>query len=471
MRRTKIVCTIGPVTDSEEMLGQLIEAGMNVARLNFSHGTHDEHLQTLRRIRNVAEKKGQPIAILQDLAGPKLRVGKFKKEPVILKAGQTFTLTIDDVPGDETRAAVSIPELTNDVKPGDRILLADGSIELLVEKTDAKNVICKVKVGGPLSSHKGVNLPGISLSVKAFTDKDRADLEFGLEHGVDYVAMSFVRRKEDILEVKEIMESKSQRVPIVAKIEKYEALENISEIIEAADGIMVARGDLAVETALERVPLAQKMIIKLCNEASKPVITATQMLKSMVDNPRPTRAEANDVANAVLDGTDAVMLSEETTVGNYPIEAVKTMANIIEVTESSKVAELNRRRRETSEVTGIAQAVSHASYQMARDLNAAVIITPTQSGGTARMVSSFRPSQPIIAFSPIPEVVRRLNLVWGVYPIVSGTFQNTDEMMEEAIDKALKSGLAKIGDKVVITAGVPVGVAGTTNLIKAETIW
>jgi pyruvate kinase len=314
--------------------------------------------------------------------------------------------------------------------------------------------------------------------VKAFTEKDRADLEFGLAHGVDYVAMSFVRRKEDILEVKDIMESNDQRVPIIAKIEKHEALENISEIIEVADGIMVARGDLAVETALELVPLAQKMIINLCNEASKPVITATQMLKSMVDHPRPTRAEANDVANAVLDGTDAVMLSEETTIGNYPVEAVQTMSNIIEVTENSKVAALQRARQlarqaggQPSEPSSIAQAVSHASYQMARDLNAAVIITPTQSGSTARMVSSFRPNQPIIAFSPIPEVVRRLNLVWGVYPIVSGVFQNTDEMMEEAMDKAIKSGLAKIGDTVVITAGVPVGVAGTTNLIKAETIW
>ncbi len=470
MRRTKIVCTIGPVTDTEEVLGQLMDAGMNVARLNFSHGSHGQHLQTLRRIRNVAEKKGQPIAILQDLAGPKLRVGKFKKDPVNLKPGQTFTLTIDDIAGDESRVGVTFPELPKDVQAGERILLADGAIELLVEKTDAKNVICKVKVGGLLSSHKGVNLPGISLSVKAFTDKDRADLEFGLEHGVDYIAVSFVRRKDDILEIKDFMESKSQRVPIIAKIEKHEALENIAEIIDAADGIMVARGDLAVETALERVPLAQKMIIKLCNEASKPVITATQMLKSMVENPRPTRAEANDVANAVLDGTDAVMLSEETTIGNYPIEAVKTMANIIAVTENSQVAQLNRRSHDTS-VASIAQAVSHASYQMARDLKAAVIITPTQSGSTARMVSSFRPAQPIIAFSPIPEVVRRLNLVWGVYPIMSGVFQNTDEMMEEAMDKAIKSGLAKIGDTVVITAGVPVGVAGTTNLIKAETIW
>jgi pyruvate kinase len=470
MRRTKIVCTIGPVTDSEDALKRLIEAGMNVARLNFSHGSHVEHLQTLNRIRKVAEQLGEPIAVLQDLAGPKLRVGKFKKGSADLKSGQPFTLTINDVAGDESRVSVTFPELTNDVKPGDRILLADGSIELVAEKVDANNVVCKVKVGGVLSSHKGVNLPGISLSVEAFTEKDRADLEFGLEHSVDYVAMSFVRRKEDILHVLEIMESKNQRIPIIAKIEKHEALENINEIIEIADGIMVARGDLAVETALERVPLAQKMLIKLCNEASKPVITATQMLKSMVDSPRPTRAEANDVANAVLDGTDAVMLSEETTVGNYPTEAVQTMTNIIEVTESSEVAQL-RRQRLDREVSTIAQAVSHASYQMARDLNAAVIITPTQSGGTPRMVSSFRPRQPIVALSPIPEVVRRLSLVWGVYPIVSGVYQNTDEMMEEALDKVRKSDLAKIGDKVVITAGVPVGVAGTTNLIKAETIW
>ena len=470
MRKTKIVCTIGPASESEEVLEQLLDAGMNVARLNFSHGTHELHQRTLQRIRTVAQRKGLPIAILQDLAGPKLRVGKFKREPVHLKAEQIFTLTVDDVLGDETRVSVTYSQLPQEVKSGDRILLADGSIELTVLKTDARNVTCNVKVGGELSSKKGINLPGISLSVKALTDKDRQDLEFGLELGVDYVAMSFVRRREDIRKVQEIMRQKNKSVPIIAKIEKYEALENIHEILAAFDGIMVARGDLAVETALEKVPLAQKMLIKLCNAAAKPVITATQMLKSMVDNPRPTRAEANDVANAVLDGTDAVMLSEETTIGQYPIEAVKTMANIIEVTESSKIAAFHRSRHNVDEPASIVHAVSHASFEMACDLNAAAIITPTQSGSTARLVSSYRPSQPILALSPVAEVVRRLSLVWGVHPILSEGYHNTEEMMEEAKNKALQSGLVKSGDVVVITAGVPIEVAGTTNLIKAEVL-
>ncbi|RMF56972.1 MAG: pyruvate kinase [Calditrichaeota bacterium] len=470
MRRTKIVCTIGPATDSERTLAELMDAGMNVARLNFSHDTREEHAKKIKRIRTVAERKGAPVAVLQDLAGPKIRTGTIPGGPVQLQTGETFILTSAECEGDARRVSVTYPRLPREVHPGDQILLADGSVELRVSEVRGEEIICEVVVGGELSSHKGINLPGRSLSVQALTEKDRADLLFGLEHEVDYVAMSFVRTAADIQEIKAIIRKKKKNVPVIAKIEKHEALDHIDEILEVADGIMVARGDLAVETALERVPLAQKMLIHKCNQAGKPVITATQMLKSMVDSPRPTRAEANDVANAVMDGTDAVMLSEETTIGHFPVDAVRTMAKIIEVTESSKIAELQRMRHSYDEPTSIAHAVSHAAFEMARDLKAAAILTPTQSGSTPRMVSSYRPRQPIIALSPDQKVVYRLNLIWGVFPFLAEAYLNTEEMLEQAKDKALNSGLVKFGDVVVLTAGVPIGVAGTTNLIKAEVV-
>lgn len=470
MRRTKIVCTIGPASDSEEVLAKLMDVGMNVARLNFSHGTLEQHHTVIQRIRKIAEQKSKPIAILQDLAGPKIRVKDFKDGLVNLTPGETFTLTTQDIAGDKLRASVTYPKLPNEVKAGDPILLADGSIQLQVKKTDATNVVCEVVVGGELSSKKGINLPGSSLSVEALTTKDHKDLKFGLEHNVDYVAMSFVRRREDIQQITKIMKETKKQVPIIAKIEKHEAMENIDEILEAVDGLMVARGDLAVETPLESVPLAQKMLIRKSNQAGKPVITATQMLKSMVDNPRPTRAEANDVANAVIDGTDAVMLSEETTIGEFPVEAVETMARIVEVTESSKQVEHQRFKHDYTAATSVAHAVSHAAYQMARDLKAAAILTPTQSGSTARMVSSYRPDHVIIALSPDETVVRRLNLIWGVYPFLAEGYLTAEEMIEQAKDKALTSGLVKFKDVVVITAGVPIGIAGTTNLIKAEVL-
>ncbi len=470
MHRTKIVCTIGPASDGEEILQRMIEAGMNVARLNFSHGDHKEHGQRIKRIRKISERLNVPIAILQDLAGPKIRIGKIQKGTVELKAGQTFILTSREVPGDEQRVSVTFKRLPEEVNVGNRILLADGSIELVVNKIEGEDIICEVLVGGELSSSKGINLPGSSLSVEALTPKDKKDLEFGLAQQVDYVAISFVRRKDDILQVKKLMEKIGRVVPVIAKIEKHEALENIDEIIAVVDGIMVARGDLAVETALERVPLVQKMLIQKCNEVGKPVITATQMLKSMVDNPRPTRAEANDVANAVLDGTDAVMLSEETTVGNYPVESVQVMARIIQATESVLLKnKISNVRGIRGKVT-IARAVSHASYEMAQDLHAAAIITPTQSGSTARMVARYRPEQPIIALSPDPHVVRCLSLVWGVWPVLIEGYTSSDEMIEESKKTALNTGLVKKDDVVVITAGTPTGVPGTTNLIKAEVI-
>jgi len=470
MRRTKIVCTIGPVSDSEEVLGKLMDAGMNVTRLNFSHGTHEQHQTVLERIRKVAAEKDKPIAILQDLAGPKIRIRDFKDGFINLTPGETFTLTTEDIAGDKLRVSVTYSKLPQEVKADDVILLADGSIQLQVKKTDSRSVVCEVVVGGELSSKKGINLPGSSLSVEALTAKDREDLKFGLEHNVDYVAMSFVRRQEDIQQITKIMKENKKPVPIIAKIEKHEALENIDDILKVVDGIMVARGDLAVETPLESVPLAQKMLIRKCNQTSKPVITATQMLKSMVDNPRPTRAEANDVANAVIDGTDAVMLSEETTIGNFPVEAVQTMVKIIEVTESSELVEHQRFKHDYTEATSISHAVSHAAYEMAKDLKAAAILTPTQSGRTARMVSSYRPDHVIIAFCPDEAVVRRLNLSWGVYPFLAEGYLTEEEMIEQAKDKALSSGLVNFDDVVVITAGVPIGISGTTNLIKAEVL-
>ncbi|MDR4509624.1 MAG: pyruvate kinase [Candidatus Brocadiaceae bacterium] len=470
MRKTKIVCTIGPAVDSESALEALINAGMNVARLNFSHGTHEYHAKIIQSLRTVSERKNVHIAILQDLAGPKIRVGKFTCESVTLEAGDTFVLTTEKVPGNRERVSVSYAKLTEEVETDDQILLADGSIELTVVKISGKNVICKVLVGGELSSHKGVNIPGSSLSVKSLTEKDGKDLAFGLEKGVDIVALSFVRRKEDILQVRERIEKANRRIPLVAKIEKHEALENIDEIIDLVDGIMVARGDLAVETALERVPLVQKMIIQKCNLAGKPVITATQMLKSMVENPRPTRAEANDVANAVLDGTDAVMLSEETATGKYPVQSVHTMAKIIEATESGEITRRQHGETNPRKSVSIVSAVSRATSEIARDVKAAAILTPTQSGSTARMISSNRPTQPIIALSPNPHVVRCLSLVWGVYPVLSDSYSSMEEMIEQAKGKALQSKLVRYGDIVVTTAGVPIGVAGNTNLIKVESL-
>ncbi len=470
MRKTKIVCTIGPATESDKAIAQLIDAGMNVARLNFSHGTHALHAKNIERIRRIAAEKEEPIAILQDLAGPKIRTGEIAKGPFQLESGGQFTLTAEPDIDEPTRVSMSYGKLPEEVEVGDQILLADGSIELRVTKVEGSDIICEIVAGGELSSHKGINLPGRSLAVSALTEKDKRDLAFGLENSVDYVAMSFVRRCEDVVLLKEIMQDGGENVPIIAKIEKHEAIDNFDAILEIVDGIMVARGDLAVETPLESVPLVQKMIIAKSNRAGKPVITATQMLKSMVDNTRPTRAEATDVANAVLDGTDAVMLSEETTIGHFPIESVETMDRIIRVTEAGRLSLWREEEQSSEESTSVGKAVSHAAFHMAKDLKAAAILTPTQSGITPRMVSSHRPTQPIIAFSPLEATVRRLNLVWGVRPLLAGGYYNSEEMIEQAKDLALRLGLIAFGDTVVITAGVPIGVAGTTNLIKAEVV-
>jgi pyruvate kinase len=467
LRRTKIVCTIGPATDAPETLAALMDAGMNVARLNFSHGTHDEHRQRIARIREIAEAKKLPIAILQDLSGPKLRTGLMAK-PVVLRPGEIFVLTSRQVPGDDRAVSVTFLGLPAHVKVGENILLADGTIQLQVIDKNATDLHCRVIDGGSLDSHKGINLPQTSLDIPALTEKDKADLGFGLEAGVDCVALSFVRQPEDLSLVKEVMVAQKRAVPIIAKIEKHEAVSNIEAIIEAADGIMIARGDLAVETPLENVPLVQKDIIKKCNCAGKPVITATQMLKSMVEEARPTRAEANDVANAVLDGTDAVMLSEETTIGKHPVQAVQVMNKILQTTE----AVLPPRERlvdEDVEHLTIAEAVSHAVVSMAHYLKAAAILTPTRSGSTARLISRFRPHAPIIATSYRLETVRWLALVWGVHPLYDAKpHDNSDDLIVRCKREALTTGLVKAGDTVLITAGLPPSEQSTTNLIKVE---
>lgn len=469
MRHTKIVCTIGPASDAPEILRDMLLAGMNVARLNLSHGSRNDHERRIQVVRQAAAKVGKNVGILLDLAGPKIRLGKIEP-PVFLRAGDTLTLTTRNIPGTREQISVNYPGLPQDVKPGDVILLGDGLVSLRVLATEPDTVICRVENDGEVSSHKGVNLPGVRTALPAITEKDVDDLHFAARAGADFVAASFVRKAQDVLAVRKVLEDAGADIPIIAKIETWEAVEKIEEIIKVADGIMVARGDLGLEVGAEEVPLLQKRIIARCNRLGKPVITATQMLESMINNPRPTRAEASDVANAIMDGTDAVMLSAETAAGHYPVEAVKTMARIARRTEEElPYGELLRQRKEFSKHT-VTDAISYATCTTAGDLQAAAIITSTETGYTARMVAKYRPSCPIVAVTPHAPVLRRLTLVWGVEPLLVGKISNTDEMIETAIEAALAAGLIKAGDLVVITAGVPVGVHGTTNLLKVHTV-
>ena len=471
MPRTKIVCTIGPASSSPAVLERLLRAGMNVARLNFSHGTQAEHGKVIQDLRHLAGLLERPLAILQDLAGPKIRIGPLKDGVVQLKPQALFTLTSRKVPGDAREVSITYPDLPHDVKPGDTLLLNDGSLELKVLETSHTDIKCQVVVGGPLSSHKGINFPTSSIQAPSLTEKDKEDLIFGIQQGVDYVALSFVRSALDVLEARRFIQQHGATIPIIAKIEKHEALKHIDEIMEVVDGIMVARGDLGVETPLEKVPMVQKMLIKKSNRLGKPVITATQMLRSMVDSPRPTRAEVTDVANAILDGTDAVMLSEETASGNYPVEAVEMMVKIAEDVESSFFSDVRLRHcLEEENTTSLPEAVSRAACHLAEDIDAKAIITFTQTGNTARLVAKYRPRQQILAPTPVAKTYRQLSLVWGVKPILTEEMKNTDDMIEKVFLAALKSRLVQIGEKVVITAGVPVGVPGTTNLIKVKVL-
>lgn len=470
MRKTKIICTIGPSSERKDVLRELILAGMNVARLNFSHGTHEEHEKRIIAIREVEKELKANVAVMLDTKGPEIRIGTFKNGKVYLKKGQKFSLKTYPCEGDETGVYVDLKQIGEILKKGDRVLIADGLIELLVDEIKGEEIICTVNNEGELGSKKGVNLPGKIVPLPSVTEKDKEDIIFGIKMGVDFIAASFVRKAQDVIAIRKILEENGgQDIQIIAKIENQEGVNNIDEIIKVADAIMVARGDLGVEIPVEEVPIVQKKIIEKCNKAGRPVITATQMLDSMIRNPRPTRAETTDVANAILDGTDAIMLSGETAAGDFPVEAARMMAKIAEkVEESIKVDEVTSGRQRI--IKTVTDAISHATYTIARDLCAAAIITSTKSGYTARMVAKFRPQAPIIAVTPKEKVLKTLQIVWGVYPIKINEVISTDEMFREAISGALSSGIIKKGDLVVITAGVPVNVTGTTNLIRVHIV-
>ncbi len=471
MIKTKIVCTIGPASDSYKKIEKLIQGGMDVARLNFSHGSYEKHHQIIENIRQASLKTNEPVAILQDLGGPKIRIGKIEKEPILLKEGSSFILTNREVPGDEQGVSVTFPSLPQKVKKGDCIFLADGTIELKVKELTLTDIICRIVRGGKLTSRKGINIPNISTDIPSLTEKDYQDILFGIKNKVDFIGLSFTRNAEDVLRARKFLKKNgAEDISLIAKIEKKEAIDNLKEIIEASDGIMIARGDLGVEIPLENVPLVQKDIIKRCNFVGKPVITATQMLMSMVNLPRPTRAEVTDVANAILDGTDAVMLSEETAIGNYPLEAVKTMNKIALRVEKDINYEKILSERSLSVKPTNPDAISHATCQVALDLKTKAIVTFTLSGSTARMVSRYRPPVPIIAASTRDSTVRKLALSWGVYPFKSEELENTDDMIEKSRKVALATGLVKKGDKIIITAGIPFKIPGTTNLLKVETL-
>lgn len=470
MRKTKIVCTIGPVTESEEMIGQLIASGMNVARLNFSHGDHAEHKKRIEGIKRVREKLGIPVAIMLDTKGPEVRLGYFKDGKAELEKGQRFTLTVRDIQGDSTLCSITYKELPNEVSFGSRILIADGVIELKVLAKTGTDVICEVVNGGTLGDRKNVNIPGATSKLPAITEKDIADLIFGIENEVDFVAASFIRKATDVLDIRKVLEENGGKyIKIIAKIENQEGCDNLEDILRVCDGLMVARGDLGVEIPTEEIPMIQKLLIKRANEIGKPVITATQMLDSMIRNPRPTRAEVTDVANSIIDGTDAIMLSGETAAGKYPIEAVRTMSSIAERTERELDYGKSLHDFSGRKIT-VATAISHSSCTTAFELQAAAIITPTQSGSTARMISKFRPKAPIIAATAEKDVMRKLCLSFGVYPVSVPQSDVTDEIIELSVNAAVSAQLVKSGDLVVITAGIPSGVAGTTNLIKVHIV-
>ncbi|HEY6147294.1 MAG TPA: pyruvate kinase [Thermoanaerobaculia bacterium] len=470
MPRAKIVCTIGPASESPAILESLVRSGMDVARLNFSHGTLDEHAANIRTIREISRRAGRPVAILQDLAGIKLRLGEIAAGNVRLEPGARFTLTNRPVPGDANEASIAYPDLPKSVRPGDKLLLADGDIELEAMETSERDIACRVISGGVISSHKGINLPTRSIEAPSLTEKDRKDLAFGIEQGVDFVALSFVRNAGNVSDARRFIESGGASIPLIAKIEKHEALANIDAILGASDGIMVARGDLGVETPLQHVPLLQKMLIAKANRAGKPVITATQMLRSMIDCPRPTRAEAADVANAILDGTDAVMMSEETASGRYPVESLEMMVRIAEDAETAFPYDVWRERIADIGVQSLPEAVADAACTLADDMGAAAIIACTQSGAAARLVARHRPRQPILALTPLPETCLGLSLVWGVSPIRIDPPRSTDELMDRVPGIAVESGHVRPGDRIVITAGIPVGVSGSTNTIKAAVV-
>lgn len=473
MRKTKIVATIGPASERYDILKELMLNGLNVARLNFSHGTHEEHRKRINTIKRLRDELDLPIAIMLDTKGPEIRIKHFKDGEITLESEDIFTLTTRDILGDQSIVSVTYEGLAKDVTKGSRILIDDGLVELeVLEIIDGTDIKCVVLNGGTIKDRKGVNVPNIAINLPAVTEKDIEDIKFGIENDVDFIAASFIRKADDVIEIRKVLEENGgQHIEIISKIENQQGVDNIDEIIQASDGIMVARGDLGVEIEAEKIPILQKQIIKKCNLAGKPVITATQMLDSMMRNPRPTRAEVTDVANAILDGSDAVMLSGETASGKYPIEAVKTMHNIAINTESSsQYMETLQSKRTLDNHISTTNAISRATCTTAEDLKASAIITATSSGYTSKAVSKFRPQSPIIAATTSERVMRKLALVWGVYPVLSAKSESTDEIIDVSIHSAMLKGYVKEGDLIVITAGIPVGVSGSTNLIKVHTV-
>ncbi len=470
-RKTKIVCTLGPSTENDEVLREMMRSGMNVARLNFSHGTHETHGRTMERVKRFRAELGLPIGIMLDTKGPEIRICTFAKGRVRLSKGQAFTLTTADVAGDETHVTISYKELPHDVKEGSPILIDDGLVALTVTALTDAEILCRVENDGEISDHKSVNVPGAELTMPFLSDRDRDDILFGVAQDVDFIAASFTRCAEDILEIRKLFSLGGGRdISVIAKIENMQGVQNIDEILRVSDGIMVARGDLGVEIPLEEVPVVQKMLIHKAYSSGKQVITATQMLESMVQNPRPTRAEATDVANAIYDGTSATMLSGETAAGLYPVEALRTMARIAQRAEADINYVKRFKERESERTPDVTNAISHATVTSAHDLGAAAILTVTKSGRTARMISKYRPNCPIICCATEERVCRRLALSWGVIPLTIEEATNTDDLFERAVAAGEHAGLLHDGELVVMTAGVPLGMSGTTNLMKVHVV-
>ena len=471
LRKTKIVCTLGPATEDDAILRAMIQAGMNVARLNFSHGTYEGHAQNIRRIRALSAELHTPVGIMLDTKGPEIRLKTFRDHRVTLQKGQLFTLCTGDVEGDAEHVSITYADLHADVQPGTTILIDDGLVGLTVEAVSKTEIQCRVNNGGVISDRKGINVPDANLSMPFISRKDREDILFGIQENVDFIAASFTRTEEDILAIRKLLtDNGGKGISIIAKIENMQGVQNIDSILAVSDGVMVARGDLGVEIPLEQIPIIQKMIIRKAYSRGKQIITATQMLDSMIKNPRPTRAEATDVANAIYDGTGSIMLSGETAAGLYPVEAVRTMARIAQVAEASIDYVQRFRDSVPRPSANITNAISHACCTSAQDLNATAIVTVTKTGFTAKMLSRFRPGCPIIACAPVERVVRQLCLSWGITPLLIEEVTDTDELFERAVDAGIDAGLLHKDDLIVMTAGVPLGISGTTNLMRVHVV-